>query len=225
MADKVGAIIVAAGSSSRMGKDKIFMNLAGKPVLAWSVDVCQTNNLINKIVIVLNKSNIESGKYLVAEQNWTKVAGVLEGGERRQDSVNIGLKLLSGCDWILIHDGSRPFLTKEMIRNGLEAALETGSAIAAVPTTDTIKLSLNDQLVQATINRKFIWSAQTPQVFRSDIIFEAYNKITEDVTDDAEMVEKIGKQVKLFMGSYQNIKLTNKSDMIFAEELCRRLNS
>jgi 2-C-methyl-D-erythritol 4-phosphate cytidylyltransferase len=225
MADKVGAIIVAAGSSSRMGEDKIFMNLSGKPVLAWPVNVCQTSDLINKIVIVLNKNNIELGRDLAADQNWTKVADVVEGGERRQDSVKIGLRLLNDCNWILIHDGARPFLTEDMIRKGLQVALETGSAIAAVPATDTIKLSLDNQMVQATINRKFIWSAQTPQVFRSDIIFEAYNKITEDVTDDAEMVERLGKQVKLFMGSYQNIKLTNKSDMIVAEELCRMLDS
>lgn len=224
MESKVGAIIVSAGSSSRMGKDKIFINLSGKPVLAWSVGIFQNNDLINKIVIVLNKNNIVSGKELVAEQKWNKVTDVCEGGERRQDSVKIGLNLLNDCDWILIHDGARPFLTDDMIRSGLEAARETGSAIAAVPATDTIKLSQANQIVESTINRNFVRSAQTPQVFRSDIIFEAYNKITDDVTDDAEMVEKIGKQVKLFMGSYQNIKLTNKDDLIVAEDLCRRIN-
>ncbi len=225
MVEKVGALIAAAGASSRFGADKIFADMSGKPILAWSVDVCQKSGLIDEIVIVLSEKNIDAGKKLAANRKWSKVAEVTEGGIRRQDSVKVGLNLLHDCNWIVIHDGARPFLTEKMLRDGLEAARQTGAAIAAVPATDTIKLSLNEQVVQATINRKFIWSAQTPQVFRSDIIFEAYEKITDEVTDDAEMVEKIGKPVKLFMGSYQNIKITSSPDLIVAREFCRGVDS
>lgn len=218
---RVGVVIVAAGLSQRLGKDKIFLPFGGKPLLAWSVDLCQSCNVVDQIVIVLSGNNIDSGRKLVIERGWFKVREICLGGSRRQDSVREGLNKLRGCDWIIIHDGARPFLTLELIINGLKAAEETGAAVAAVPVKDTIKLSDANLIVKKTFNREGLWLVQTPQVFRSDIINKAHMEISEDVTDDASMVEKMGYQVKVYMGSYENIKITTPEDLALAEIIAR----
>ena len=218
-----GIIIVAAGESSRMGIDKIFMILGKKPLLAWPVDVCQRCDRIDQIVIVLNINTIAQGEDLVKKYGWSKVADVCAGGVRRQDSVKKGLQRLRGCDWILIHDGARPFLTEELITGGLAAAEETGAAAAAVPVKDTIKIAGKDKIVKSTPPRDGLWAVQTPQVFRSDIIAKAYLNAAEDVTDDASLAERSGITVKLYKGSYSNIKITTADDIAFAESITRRL--
>lgn len=218
-----GIIIVAAGESRRIGIDKIFMTLGKKPLLAWSLDVCQKCDIIDRIVIVLNKRTLQQGKDLVKKHGWSKVTAVCAGGLRRQDSVKEGLQRLHGCDWILIHDGARPFLTEELIRGGLSAAEETGAAVAAVPVKDTIKIAGEDKIVINTPARNGLWAVQTPQVFRSDIIAGAYLNAAEDVTDDASLVERTGAAVKLYMGSYSNMKITTADDIAFAESMARRL--
>ncbi len=214
---QAGAVIVGAGSSQRLGADKVFLPLAGKPLLAWSVDVCQNCELLSQIVIVLNESNLDSGRNLVAERGWSKVVGVCLGGERRQDSVRQGLKELKRCDWVVIHDGARPFLTLDLIRDGLEAARGTGAATAAVPVKDTIKLGDDNEMVRETLHRQRLWAVQTPQVFRFDIITRAHGQVTDEVTDDATLAERLGYEVKLYMGSYQNIKITTPEDLALAE--------
>ncbi len=213
---KTGVVIVGAGSSQRMGMDKVFMSLAEKPLLDWSVDVCQSCELVNQIVIVLNESKLDLGRRLVAERGWSKVVEVCLGGDRRQDSVRHGLNKLKGCDWVVIHDGARPFLTLDLIRDGLDAARLTGAAVAAVPVKDTVKLTCSDLLVSGTLNRQELWAVQTPQIFRFDIITKAHEQIKGDVTDDASMVEQIGYKVKLYMGSYDNIKITTPEDLVLA---------
>lgn len=214
---QAGAVIVGAGSSQRLGADKVFLPLAGKPLLAWSVDVCQNCELLSQIVIVLNESNLDSGRNLVAERGWSKVVGVCLGGERRQDSVRQGLKELKRCDWVVIHDGARPFLTLDLIRDGLEAARGTGVATAAVPVKDTIKLGDDNEMVRETLHRQRLWAVQTPQVFRFDIITRAHGQVTDEVTDDATLAERLGYEVKLYMGSYQNMKITTPEDLALAE--------
>lgn len=214
---QAGAVIVGAGSSQRLGADKAFLPLAGKPLLAWSVDVCQNCELLSQIVIVLNESNLDSGRNLVAERGWSKVVGVCLGGERRQDSVRQGLKELKRCDWVVIHDGARPFLTLDLIRDGLEAARGTGVATAAVPVKDTIKLGDDNEMVRETLHRQRLWAVQTPQVFRFDIITRAHGQVTDEVTDDATLAERLGYEVKLYMGSYHNIKITTPEDLALAE--------
>ena len=146
-----GAVIVAAGSSRRMdGIDKLFAALGGKPVLARVLETFEGCPDIRKIVLVLSAENLEKGRRLADENGFSKVAGVYPGGERRQDSVLAGLEKLEGCEWAVIHDGARPLVTGELISKGLEAARETGSAIAAVPVTDTIKMAGEDMVVQGT---------------------------------------------------------------------------
>jgi 2-C-methyl-D-erythritol 4-phosphate cytidylyltransferase len=217
---RVGAIVVAAGGSQRMnGVDKMMASLGGKPVLVWSVEALQRSPQVDRIVLVNSQPNMEPVQCMVIDQKWTKVAEVCLGGRRRQDSVAAGLKTLGECEWVIIHDGARPFLTADLIDRGLEAARETGAAVAAVPVIDTIKLAGNDRVVIETPPRENLWAVQTPQVFRFAIIKEAYQQVKGDVTDDAMLVEQIGNKVKLFPGSYDNIKITTPHDLAIAEIL------
>jgi 2-C-methyl-D-erythritol 4-phosphate cytidylyltransferase len=200
----------------------MFALLGRKSVLAQVIDVFQACNAIDQIVVVLNEQNLKRGKQLVAEQGWTKVTDVCPGGERRQDSVVAGLNRIDSCTWVVIQDGARPLVTQNLIKSGLEAAAETGAAIAAVPVTDTIKVAGDDLIVQGTPPRHNLWSVQTPQVFRFDIITEAYRQLKYEVTDDARAVELLGYRVKLYMGSYDNIKITTPDDLALAEILWRK---
>jgi 2-C-methyl-D-erythritol 4-phosphate cytidylyltransferase len=217
---KVGAVIVAAGRGERMGGiDKIFAPLGQTSVLERVAAVFEASPYIDYIVIVLTKDNAARGKYMLNQIKMTKLTAVCPGGARRQDSTQAGLNALPLCQWVVIHDGARPLVTDGLITAGLEAAQETGAAIAAVPVTDTIKLVDDEGYVKETLPRSRLWAIQTPQVFRSDIIKEAYHKASSDVTDDAALVEALGVSVKLYMGAYDNIKLTTPADMILAQAL------
>jgi 2-C-methyl-D-erythritol 4-phosphate cytidylyltransferase len=220
---KVGAIIVAAGRGERMmGIDKIFAQLGGASVLERVAGVFDSSPNIDNFVVVLNQDNVARGKQALADNNLSKLAKVVPGGLRRQDSVLAGLKALPNCRWVVIHDGARPLVRANLITAGLEATQESGAAIAAVPVTDTIKSADGNNYVNKTLDRSRLWAVQTPQVFRFDIIKEAYLSATGDVTDDAALVEALGIHVKLYMGSYDNIKLTTPADLALAEALWRR---
>jgi len=222
---KVGGIIAAAGGSERMGGiDKIFALLRDKPLLAWSVDTCQECDLVQQIVIALNSNNLELGQKLAKERAWAKVTVCL-GGVQRQDSVREGIHRLRGCEWVMVHDGARPFLTCELIQRGIEAAKETGAAVAAVPVKDTIKLADDAGLVTETLQRNKVWAAQTPQVFRFDMITKAYQELTTEVTDDAAAVERLGYKVRLYMGAYSNIKVATPEDLALAEVIAQDMLS
>jgi 2-C-methyl-D-erythritol 4-phosphate cytidylyltransferase len=217
---KVGAVIVAAGESRRMGGiDKVFAPLGGKPALARVIDTFQKCRLINQIIVVVNAKNIEKCRKLVAEERWNKVSDVYAGGKRRQDSVAAGLGQLDNCQWVVIHDGARPLVTNDLIEGGLKAAQETGAAVAAIPVSDTIKIADDDRIVHQTPPRQNLWAVQTPQVFRTDIIARAYERAKGEVTDDASLVEQLGYKVKLYLGAYDNIKITTNYDLLMAEIL------
>ncbi len=217
---KVGAVISAAGRGERMGGvDKMFAPLGGKPVLARVVGVFQESALIDQIVVVLAEHNLELGKELVAAEGFSKVTDVCLGGWRRQESVACGLGKLKDCHWVVIHDGARPLVTQALIEAGLEAARDTGAAVAALPVVDTIKLAGDDGFVLGTPPRANLRAVQTPQVFRSDIITAAYTQPAGEATDDASLVERLGYRVRLFMGSYDNIKITTTDDLALAEVL------
>ena len=204
------------------GVDKAFAPLDETPLLARVIDAFQRCNSIHQIVVVFSPQNLEAGKQLVAEHKWSKVTDVCPGGERRQDSVLAGLNRLNHCEWVVIHDGARPLVTASLIRRGLEAATETGAAAAAVAVTDTIKVAGEDRLVRETPAREQLWAVQTPQVFRGDLIREAYRRADNDVTDDASLVERAGHRVKLYAGTYDNIKITTPDDLALAEVLWRK---
>jgi 2-C-methyl-D-erythritol 4-phosphate cytidylyltransferase len=216
--EKVGAIIAAAGSSRRMGGvDKVFAPLGGKPVLARVLDAFEGCDSVDQIVVVVSRKNLEPCRRLITGEGWSKPIEVCAGGRRRQDSVAAGLSQLNHCHWVVIHDGARPLVTKDLIERGLKAAKETGAAVAAVPVTDTIKVADVDGIVHQTPPRQNLWAVQTPQVFRFGLISEAYRRAEGEVTDDASLVEQLGYQVKLYMGSYDNIKITTPDDLLIAE--------
>jgi 2-C-methyl-D-erythritol 4-phosphate cytidylyltransferase len=215
---KTAAIIVAAGEGKRMeGLDKVLAPLAGEPILMRATRPFQASPLITQIVVVVSGEKEHVCRGLVAGSSWSKVSDVCVGGKRRQDSVAAGLERIKECDWVVIHDGARPLVTEDLIARGLEAAQETGAAIAAVPVTDTIKVAGENDMVLGTPPRQGLWSVQTPQVFRADIIRAAYAKDSGEVTDDAALVERLGYKVKLFTGSYDNIKITTPRDLSLAE--------
>ena len=220
---KVGAIIVAAGSSERMGGiDKVFALLGGKPILARVVDAFEACLSVKQVIIVVSKANLNRCRQLLAEQGWSKVTGVCPGGRRRQDSVAAGLSQLKNCDWVVVHDCARPLVTVDLIEQGLVEARETGAAVAAVPVTGTIKVAGDDKIVHQTLPRQNLWAVQTPQVFRFDIIAEAYRQAKGETTDDASLVEQSGYKVKLYMGAYDNIKVTTPDDLTLAELLWQK---
>jgi 2-C-methyl-D-erythritol 4-phosphate cytidylyltransferase len=217
---KVSAIIAAAGESRRMnGIDKVLAPLAGRPVISYVLAAFDDCKSIDQIILVVNEKSLKACQKLVA--GLSKPIEVCVGGKRRQDSVAAGLKKLKDCDWVIVHDGARPLVTKEIIEAGLKAAKETGAAAAAVPVTDTIKLAGDDRIVLETPVRQKLWAVQTPQLFRFAIITEAYRQAKGEATDDASLVEQAGYRVKLYMGSYDNIKITNNNDLLIAEALIK----
>jgi len=218
--ESVGVIVAAAGRSERMGgRDKLFAVVGGRPLLAHSLSAFDACRSVDRVVLVLSPENMERGRELVAEAGFSKVAAVCQGGERRQDSVRNGLDALASCQWVVVHDGARPLVTAELIERGLEVAKETGAAIAALPIVDTVKEVEPPDLIGRTLSRGRLWAAQTPQVFRYDILREAYQRAQGEATDDAALVEKLGHQVKVFEGSPRNIKVTTAADLALVEAL------
>jgi 2-C-methyl-D-erythritol 4-phosphate cytidylyltransferase len=224
MIEKAGvvAIVVGAGSGSRIGADKAFLDLAGKPLIAWPVEVLQRNMHVREIVLVLHKSRVEEGRGLAHKSGWSKVTRVCAGGNLRQDSVKNGLASIGDCELVMIHDAARPFLTDRLIEDGIKAAGFTGSAAAAVPVKDTVKQVDENHVVSETLPRSRLMAVQTPQVFRYKILKEAYGSLDDEVTDDAAAVERIGFKVKLYEGDYENIKITTREDMAVAEIIAKR---
>jgi 2-C-methyl-D-erythritol 4-phosphate cytidylyltransferase len=214
-------VIVAAGTSQRMvGINKVFATLRGRPLLAWSVDTCQEYGLVQQIILVLNDKDLAQGQKLKGERAWSKVA-LCPGGARRQDSVKEGLRQIKDCDYVMIHDGGRPFLTVKLIVDGLKIAHEFGAAVAAVPVKETVKLADNRKWIERTLQRSKLWAAQTPQIFNSDMITKAYENLAVEVTDDATAMERLGYEVKLYMGDYENIKVTTREDLALARIIAR----
>ena len=220
--EKVCAVIVAAGAGRRMrGVDKLFSPLAGKPLLAHTVEAFNDCPSIDRIVIAISQANLDAGQRQVEEHGWSKVIDVCLGGQRRQDSVREGLQRLAGCQWVLIHDGARPCVGPELIAEALQQARQYGAAIPAIPISDTIKAASSDMFVEETLPRRRLWAAQTPQAFRYDIISEAHLKLQGEVTDDAAAVEQLGYRVKLYPGDETNIKVTTPEDLLLAEAALR----
>ncbi len=159
---------------------------------------------------------------------WHKIASITAGGNRRQDSVRIGLDTLSiidpATDWVMIHDGARPLVTPEILEAGLKAVQEYRAVVAAVPVKDTIK-QVQQGWIHSTLDRSQLWAIQTPQVFSFPLIHHAHHSplAQNEVTDDAALLEQLGKPVAIFPGSYTNIKITTQEDLLIAETLIKGL--
>ena len=219
--EAVGAVVVAAGRSLRLGQDKLFVELAGRPVLAWSLAAFEACREVSAVALVLNEANEAAGRGLVLAGGFAKVRAACLGGARRQDSVLAGLLALGRCDWVAVHDGARPLVTPELIARGLKAAKETGAAIPGVPLKDTVKVVTGDASVAETPDRARLRAIQTPQVFRYDLLLDAYSRATSEVTDDAALLEAFGHPVVVYPGEYDNLKITTADDLVVAEALLR----
>jgi 2-C-methyl-D-erythritol 4-phosphate cytidylyltransferase len=231
MQNSSAAVIVAAGSSRRMeGRDKLWLPLVGRITLARTIDVFETSPIINTIVLVLNVGRISDATMLCQQEGWHKIARIVAGGIRRQDSVRIGLDALleiaPTTDWVMIHDGARPLVTLSILEAGLQAAQEYQAAIAAVPVKDTIK-QVQQGWIYSTLDRSQLWAVQTPQVFSLPLIHHAHHTplAQQDVTDDAALLEQLGQRVAIFPGSYTNIKITTQEDLLIAETLIKGLTA
>ena len=206
------AIVLAAGQGKRMHSkiQKQFMELDGMPVLCYSLRCFQESPLIQDIILVTGEESISYCKEeIVQKYGFTKVSAVIPGGKERYDSVYAGLCECRDCEYVLIHDGARPFVTEEILKRGLQKVKETGACVIGMPSKDTVKLSDEEGYVKETPNRKCVWTIQTPQIFSYSLIREAHDSIRQKdmskITDDAMVVEQeTGAKVALAEGSYQN---------------------
>lgn len=215
----LSAIVLAAGKGKRFGLKvpKVFSNLGGKPVISFSLSVLNRHPKVNEIIVVAGAENNKKIEGIIRKYKINKVKKIVPGGEERQDSVLNGLRSISrDADYVLIHDGARPFIDADMVSRLCLAAKKTGASIAAVKVKNTIKEARN-QVVVKTLRRDNLWEVQTPQVFRKGIILQAYGRMGNlEVTDDAMLVERMGIAVRVSQGSYSNIKITTPEDLITA---------
>ena len=225
------AIVLAAGQGKRMHTkiQKQFLEIRGYPVLYYSLRCFQESPLIEDIILVTGEDSVfYCQKKIVEKYGFTKVAKVIPGGKERYDSVYQGLLACKNSDYVLIHDGARPFITEEILERGLEGAKETGACAVGMPSKDTVKIADESGFIAETPDRSRVWLIQTPQIFQYKLIRNAHESIrTRDmsnVTDDAMVVEQeTGVKVCLAEGSYQNIKITTPEDLEIAEMFLTKL--
>ena len=218
-------VIVSAGRGSRMKADinKQFLKLKGKEVIAHTIDKFYNNKNIYEIVVVVKEDEADFFRRNIIDKYGYKNIKIAFGGKERQDSVFNGLKAVNErCDIVLIHDGARPFVTDEIIKNSIECAKKNKCVIVGVPVKDTIKIINKDNEVCDTPNRSTLWSIQTPQVFEYLSIIKAHKIAKEKSyygTDDSMLMEYLGYNVKVIEGSYNNIKITTPEDLKIGEEI------
>lgn len=224
---KTLAVIPAAGSGTRMGaKRKIYLPLCGLPALVRTLLAFEGAASVDAVVVVTAAGDMDECMETIARARAiTKVISVVAGGAERQDSVHNGLMRSDGFDFIAVHDGARPLVTAEIIDGVVFAAHETGGAIAAVPVKDTIKES-SDGVVVRTVPRSALVAAQTPQVFRRELLLRAFELARRDGftgTDESALVERLGGvKIRLAAGSYDNIKITTEEDVTIAERILQK---
>lgn len=222
--EKYTAIVLAAGVGKRMNSkiQKQYMLLGGKPVLFYALDAFEKSR-VDEIILVVGKGEIEyCRKEIVEKYKFHKVTKIVEGGKERYHSVYEGLKAMDTADYVLIHDGARPFLDQQILTRTMEAVKQYQACVVGMPVKDTIKITTEDGFSKETPERKHVWMIQTPQCFSYPLIFDAYQKMLQNedatITDDAMVLEKVkGLPVKMVEGSYRNIKITTPEDLLVAE--------
>jgi len=220
-------IIVAAGRGKRMGTsiNKQFLIINNKPILYYSLNTFSKCDLIDGIILVCAEDEIEyCKKEIVEKYKIDKVLKIVAGGEERQDSVYNGLKAIKDCEIVLIHDGARPFVTEEIIKNGINYAKAYGACTCGVMPKDTIKIKDKEGFSYDTPNRDNLFIVQTPQFFKYDLILKCHQKLSltdKKVTDDTMVAEYCGNKVYLYNGSYDNIKITTSEDLYIAEKIVK----
>lgn len=224
---KIAAVIAGGGRGKRMGskENKLFIEIGGTPLLLLTIKVFDSVDIIDEMVITVPADEIERTKALIEKHAAGKVARVIAGGPTRQSSVSNGIQALApDTDIVVIHDGARPFITKEIIMRAVGSLEGCKAVVVGMPVKDTIKTVDSSEVVVNTIDRNLLWQAQTPQVFDAELIKNAYvlaQKSGFEATDDASLVERTGERVKMIRGSYENIKVTTPEDIIIAEAILR----
>ena len=223
----ISAVIVAAGQGTRMGPDvdKLFLKIAGRPVIAHTWKRFDSTRIIDEIALVVRDGQQSAFADLARENSFQKPFRVVAGGRERQDSVWNGLEALSPpTEIVAIQDGARPCTSEELIAATVAAAREVGAAVAAQPVTDTIKESADGQIISRTLDRSRLWAVQTPQSFRVEVIRRALTAVRAKglvLTDDTAACELIGQPVKLVSNSTPNPKVTLPRDVAYVETLLR----
>lgn len=223
--NKITAIVLAAGNGSRMNSrtKKQFMEIKGKPVIWYSLFAFE-KSIVNQVILVTGKDDIEyCQRDIVEKYGFQKVDAVIAGGSERYESVYNGLKEVKG-DIVLIHDGARPMINNDIINRCIDGAKKYGACVAGMPVKDTVKIIKGNGVIESTPDRNMVWSTQTPQAFRYNLIKYAYDNMKKEqknnVTDDAMVVEKFTEhEVRFVEGAYSNIKITTPEDIALAEVL------
>ncbi len=224
---KVAAIVPSAGTGSRMlsKTEKPFIKLCGREIILYPLIALEKSDLISEIVIPASKKSIPKIERLIKREGFKKVREVVCGSSSRAGSVRKGILSISAdIDFVFIHDCARPFLTPAMIRVCLNTAQRYGVSLSAVRVKPTIKEADKNKFVKKTLRRHLLWEAQTPQVFKREILVDAYKKLRKSYdhfTDDTALLEAMGRKIKIVEGSYNNIKITTPEDMFIAEAILK----
>lgn len=223
--EKISAVVLAAGQGKRMNSriQKQYLILNDRPLIYYALRAFE-DSAVDEIVLVTGDGEVDYCKReIVDKYDFRKVVNIVTGGKERYNSVYAGLEVLKDCDYVIIHDGARPFVTEDIINASISAVKEFNACATGVPVKDTIKVCSSDGLVSSTPDRSSLWSIQTPQTFSYNLIYDAYRLLLADekeqygITDDAMVIEKMTKTpVKIVHGSYNNIKVTTPEDMMTA---------
>lgn len=235
------AILLAGGSGKRMGADKPkqFLEIAGKPLICHALEALENSGIVDDCILVVAQKDISyMEEQILQTGHFSKVRAIAPGGRERFESVLNGLQMLkkltnkesAPSQIIFVHDGARPFLTEDMLDRCLQGAMEYGACVAAVPSKDTITIADEHGFEARTPNRKYVWNVQTPQTFRADVIYTAFDKMAAElqkegamdrlswITDDASVVEHYANvRIRLVQGDYRNIKVTTQEDLLVME--------
>jgi 2-C-methyl-D-erythritol 4-phosphate cytidylyltransferase len=215
------AIIVAGGSSQRMGFDKLFALLDGKPVVAQSIAIFEQSESVTDIILVGRAERLSDLEEMVRAHGFRKVSAVIAGGTRRQDSVHYGLEQVGAAvEFVAVHDAARPLVRQEMVERIFQAARTHGGAAGAASVIDTLKRADDDRVVTGGVERENLFAVQTPQIFRRDLLAGAYAAVFDagvEVTDEISAVEWFGGKVMLVPNEDPNFKITHPADLPLAE--------
>ena len=219
---RLSAIIVAAGSSTRVGFDKLFAQLAGRSVIQHTLEAFEQAPEVDEIILVCREITTISA--LAAQMK--KVHAVIPGGERRQDSVAAGLRAVStAANYIAVHDAARPLITPAEINRVFFEAQQHGAAVLASPLIDTLKLADSEQFVTGSVDRANVFAMQTPQIFARDLLLAAFHRVTKEsltITDEVSAVQNTGIRVKIVPARCENMKITFARDLAVADFILRQ---
>jgi 2-C-methyl-D-erythritol 4-phosphate cytidylyltransferase len=225
---KTAAIITAGGIGKRMGAGlpKQYLEVAGKPIIVHTIERFVGLAGVRQVIVTVPPGDETSfAADILAPFALNEMVTVVAGGAERQDSVSNGLAAVAGdIEIVLIHDGVRPFIKRDVIQRSIECARDKGACVVAMPLKETVKRVDEKMCVAETVDRSVLWGAQTPQAFRFDIIREAFDKATREGfygTDDTMLVERLGHTVSVVEGDYNNIKITTAEDIVIAEAIAR----